>query len=118
MFVLSLTVTTALALLLAETGSATADEAVTTFVDLPSSMVRAVIVALAELVLPMVSRSNVTTPLANAKLPCDAVAEMKDNAEGSGSESTTVFAEEGPLLVTVMVKVVLLETNMVVGAAL
>src|SRR5690349_21854481 len=63
--VLSLTVTTALAVLLAGTGSPTADETVTTFVNFPSRIVRAVMVAVAEVWLAMVPRLKVMTPLAN-----------------------------------------------------
>ena len=118
MFVLSLTVTTALAELFAGIGSPTGEVTFTRLVNLPSRIARVVIVAVIADALFIVPRLKVTTPLAKANDPCEVVAETNDNGPGRGSLSTTEVAVEGPLLVTTIVKVVLLDASSVVGEAL
>jgi hypothetical protein len=66
----------------------------------------------------MVPKLQLRTPFDWVRVaPAESVLETKDMPGGIGSLTITLEAVEGPRLLTVMVKVTLLDTSVVVGDA-
>ena len=111
---LSFTVTELFALLLAATVSATALVTADALVNTPSKVGLTTTVAVAEAPLARLAALKVSVPLASDHDPLHC-ADISERGGGNESVTTTLFAVFGPLFVTTMVNVTLLEMNVVPG---
>ena len=104
-------VVTAIAELFCNAKSVATDTTLALFVKVPTLVALAVIVIVAVALLATVPRAPVIKPFVSVKPPCVVAADTNAKPVGNKSATTTPLAGDGPRLVTMIVNVTLLETN-------